>query len=86
MIECIKQWQTEYGPKSIWKVDDRYFYISSVNSQEGHIPVRETMAFLCTESGEVLDWLESWAGYFETPHREVATWLQENRNEQHAES
>jgi hypothetical protein len=86
MIECIREWETEYGPKSIWKIDGRYFYISSVNNQESRIPVQETMAFLCTECGLVLDWLESWAGCFNTPHREVATQLQGNRNEQHAES
>ena len=80
--KMIKSWMDTSGPKSIWQINDKYYYVSSSSIPDTYIPVHETMAFLCEKDGSVISWLEVYCGDYDISHEEVADFLLKENNEQ----
>ena len=80
--KMIKSWMDTNGPKSIWQINDKYYYVSSSSMPNSYIPIHETMAFLCEKDGSVISWLEVYCGDYDVSHEEVADFLLKENNEQ----
>lgn len=69
-MQMIRNWFEKEmdGYKSIWKVGEKFYFISSVRTNYAC----ETMAFECDKDEQVLSWIEVWAGPYSADHADVA--------------